>query len=434
MIRKLRRQFITITMLALLAVLVLIIGIAAVMNYRALVAEAEETIDMLSSSYRGDSGSPADGADASSASPGSGWRENNEGPGGFGRIGGRISEELPYRSRYFTVTLDREMQVRSIDLEHIVSVTEAEASEMALSVMQDSRDAGFSDAYRYRVFALAPSGYRVLFLDRSPELSTFARDLLTSILVALAGLLAVFLLVFLISGRVVQPLAESYEKQKMFITNAGHELKTPLAIINADADVLEMGLDGENEFLQDIRKQTGRMAALTDELVTLARMDEQKEEKPGTEQVDLSSLLSEAAESYRGIAASKGIHWSEDVAENVEVRGDGKTLARLCGILLDNAFKYTGEGGRIGLALAKSGRQAVLTVTNTCAEPVSREACAHLFERFYRTETSRGSGKSGFGLGLAIAEAIVRAHRGRISAVPEENGQALRMTVQLPLT
>ena len=108
-------------------------------------------------------------------------------------------------------------------------------------------------------------------------------------------------------------------------------------------------------------------------------------------------------------------------------------MARLFGILLDNAFKYTPEGGWIRVRLEETGRQAVLTVANSCEEPVTREECARLFERFYRTGASRDSAKGGFGLGLAIAEATVTAHKGRISATPEENGKALQITVQLPL-
>ena len=211
-----------------------------------------------------------------------------------------------------------------------------EAAALAQSVYASGRERGFSGEYRYRR-ASCDGEILLLFLNCERELSTFRGFLYASVGVSLAGTLAVFLLLLPLSGRIVRPIAERYAKQKRFITDAGHELKTPITIIRADAEVLQSELDGENEWLADIRKQTQRLAELTADLIYLSRMEEENAALQ-MQPLSLSELVDETAQSFQALARSKGKRFSASVAPGLGVNGDEKALAKLVSILLDVRF------------------------------------------------------------------------------------------------
>ena len=424
MINRLRKKFIVAAIVAVFLVLALLIGAINVFNYRSLVSDADATLQIL--------------ADNKGSFPRQMFREQNrpsgmqlppdEGGGGpaFGRRGG--IGELAYQSRFFTASFD-EGGLSSLNLESLVSLTEEEAAALAQSVYASGRERGFSGEYRYRR-ASCDGEILLLFLNCERELSTFRGFLYASIGVSLAGTLAVFLLLLPLSGRIVRPIAESYAKQKRFITDAGHELKTPITIIRADAEVLQSELDGENEWLADIRKQTQRLAELTADLIYLSRMEEENAALQ-MQPLSLSELVDETAQSFQALARSKGKRFSASVASGLRVSGDEKALAKLVSILLDNAMKYSPEGGTVELTLEQSGRSARLSVKNGTA-PMEKGNADRLFERFTREDRSRSSESGGFGLGLAIAKAVTEAHRGRIRA-ESEDGLSLTVTAELPL-
>lgn len=340
------------------------------------------------------------------------------------------SKEMPYESRYFTVTVNSAGDVLSVDTGKVAAVDMEQAVAYAEAALASGKTRGFADDYRYLV-SDTDGGRLVLFLDCGRSLTTWRSFLIASLCVAAGGLAAVFLLILAFSGRVVRPVAESYEKQKRFITDAGHEIKTPLAIIEADAEVLEMELDGESEWLQDIRAQTRRLADLTNDLVYLSRMEERQD---SAQLVDfpLSDVVEETAQSFRSRAMQKRQTFTERIEPMLTLRGDEKAVRQLTGILLDNAVKYAPEGGVIELTLARQGRGAALTVWNTTETAIPRESLDRLFDRFYRTDPSRSSATGGHGIGLSIARAIVNAHRGKISA-ESADGQSLRITAWFPL-
>ena len=221
---------------------------------------------------------------------------------------------------------------------------------------------------------------------------------------------------------------ESYEKQKRFITDAGHEIKTPITIIDADAEVLEMDLPG-NEWLQDIRFQTKRLASLTNDLIFLSRMDEEHTQLQ-TIDFPLSDLVSETAQSFQSLAKTQKKEFVTDIEPLLTMNGDEKSLRQLVSILLDNALKYSPENGSITLSLHKAGKMIHLTVTNT-VESLAKENLAYLFDRFYRTDQSRNSQTGGYGLGLSIAKAVVTAHKGKITATASDSS-SLTLDVLLP--
>ena len=424
MIRKLRKKFIAAAIVAVFLVLLILIGAINVINYRSLVSDADSTLQIL--------------VDNKGTFPRQMFREPdrpsdmqpppNEGDKGpfNGRRGG--NGELAYQSRFFTAWFSNGKFSR-VNLDNLASLTEEEAAALAESVYASGREKGFVDEYRYRR-TVCDGDTMLVFLNCQRELAAFRSFLYASIGISAAGILAVFLLLLVFSGRIVRPIAESYEKQKRFITDAGHELKTPITIIRADADVLESELGGENEWISDIRRQTNRLAELTSDLIYLSKMEEENAALQ-MQDFSFSELVDETAQSFQSLAVSKGKTFSASVAPDLQVNGDEKALAKLVSILLDNAMKYSPENGTVELQLDKSGKTARLIVRNSTPR-MEKGNADRLFERFTRDDRSRNSESGGFGLGLAIAKAVMEAHKGTIHA-ESEDGVSLTVTAELPI-
>ena len=407
MIKKLRIKFIALSMFSLLLVLFIIMGSINILNYQDIIKDADSVLSILKSN---------NGAFPKMEEP----RGKHDSPK-------PLSPETPYESRFFSVLMSREGVVISVDTGKIAAVDTATAMEYAESLWERQENQGFIGDYRY-TFQETDEGTRIIFLDCGRTLSTFRSFLFTSCGISLLGLLAVFTLLALLSGRIITPFSESYEKQKRFITDAGHELKTPLTIIDADADILSMEF-GENEWIQDIQNQTKRLTSLTNDLILLARMDE------GTKQVQkidfpFSDLASEMVQSFQALALQQNKTFSSRIQPMLSLCGDEKSLRQLLSILLDNALKYSDPEGAISLSLEKSGKSIRLTVFNT-VEKISPESLPHLFERFYRADPSRNSQTGGYGIGLSIAKAIVTSHKGKITA-SSPDGRSLQVVVVLP--
>lgn len=424
MIKKLRRKLIAACMLSLAIVLAVILGGVNLMSYQKVAADADTVLALLGEN---DGAFPKNRGGPAQPPQGERPPEENMGKRDFFDLPG-LSPETPYESRFFSVLLDGAGQVLQTDTDQIAAVDEEGAAVYARTVAGSGRDAGFWGDYRYLVLAQGENT-RVIFLDCGRSLSSFRATLLASLALSLLGLLAVLVLLLILSHRIVRPVAESYEKQKRFITDAGHELKTPMTIIGADADLLEMEC-GENQWLTDIRRQAQRLTGLTNELIYLSRMEE---EQPRLQCIEfpLSDVAEEMAASFQGPARSQDKELAVRIAPMVSCTGDEKAIRQLLSILLDNALKYSPAGGRLELRLERQGRGVQLTVTNTTARPVEREALSHLFDRFYRADQSRSSQTGGYGLGLSIARSIVQAHRGKIRA--ERSGEdTLSILVTLP--
>ncbi|MCD8249961.1 MAG: HAMP domain-containing histidine kinase [Lachnospiraceae bacterium] len=424
MIKKLRIKLVAASMLSLLIVLAVIMGIVGALNYREIVEDADSTLAILAANE----GSFPGAVEILPEKNGQDGKDGVSPPAGVPRGERQRSPELPYESRYFSVLFDSEGNVLSTDMKRIAAVDEDTAIAYANSILASGKERGFVNVYRY-VLITSDEGTRVIFLDCGRSLDTFRNFAVTGVGVAAAGLLAVLLLMIVLSGRIVKPFSESYEKQKRFITDAGHELKTPLTIINAATEILGMDF-GENEWLDDIRSQTGRLTDLTNSLILLSRMEEEQAQYQMIE-FPLSDVVEESAHSFRNLALTQEKTLSCEIQPMISFCGDENSIRRLVGILLDNAVKYCIERGEIRLTLEKQKNAVRLSVYNT-SESVSEEQIAHLFDRFYRTDSSRNSRTGGYGLGLSIAAAIVRVHKGRIQASTED-GQSLTIMVTLPM-
>ncbi len=427
MIRRLRKKLILAAVAAVFLVLLLLIGSINALNYRSLLREADATLEILAQNkgfFPRQMFRPPELPGEMPDAPPTGNRGDIPDMRPFG------SGELAYQSRYFTVWFDTEGSVTRSNTENIAFLTEEEAVQLAKNVCSKGSEKGFAGRFRY-CRTLSEGETMLIFLLCDRELGTFRTFLYASIGISLAGVLAAFLLLLLFSGRIVRPIAESYEKQKRFITDAGHELKTPITIIQADADVLESEMAEESEWIADIRRQTHRLTELTADLIFLSKMEE---DDPSIRMQDfsLSELVEETAHSFQAPALSQGKRFRSSVAPDVHMTGDDRAIAKLVSVLMDNAMKYSPTGGSVALTLERAGRNALLTVKNS-ALPMEKGNADHLFERFARGDSSRNSESGGFGLGLSIAKAVTEAHRGKIHA-ESEDGASLTVTAELPLS
>lgn len=222
-------------------------------------------------------------------------------------------------------------------------------------------------------------------------------------LISFLGFLIIFIVIWIVSGKLVQPVSEGYERQKQFIAAAGHEIKTPITIIDADADLLSMEIGDKNEWLMDIRRQTNRMTALTNDLLALSRMDAKRQQFTMID-FPISDVVGETVGSFQTLAQCSGYNIRAEIAPMLSCRGDENSIRQVVGILLDNAIKYSVRE-EILLKLEKRSNHILLSVINH-ANPVSDEQLRHFFDRFYRTEQSRNSQNGGYGLGLSIAKSV----------------------------
>lgn len=424
MIKKLRAKLILACMFSLAVVLLVILGGVNLMSYQKVVSDADTVLSLLAAN---------DGAFPKLRAP---QEEKDEGYfAPFGTPGGKpnlfnqriMSPETPYESRFFSVLLGEDGQAVETDTGQIAAVDAEQATDYAQKAAASGKTSGFLDDYRFLV-QNESGGIRVIFLDCGRSLSSFRTTLLASVSLAVLGLAAVLFLLLILSRRIVRPMAESYEKQRQFITDAGHELKTPMTIISADADLAEMEC-GENQWLTDIRRQAQRLTALTNDLIYLSRMEE---EQPKLQYIDfpISDVVEEMAQSFAAPARSQDKELQVQVQPMLSFKGDEKGIRQLASILLDNALKYSPPGGQLALRLEKQGRNLLLTVSNTCAQPMEQDKLPHLFDRFYRTDQSRNSQSGGYGLGLSIAKSIVSAHKGKIRA---ESHDGTQLSIQVTL-
>lgn len=324
---------------------------------------------------------------------------------------------------FFMVHTDGEGRVLDINIDQISSVNAEQASRYAGQITGSS---GKIDGYKYKVKPLG-TGRLIFFMDTSGQVGIFIMILSISSAIALICWLIILLFVVLFSRRAVRSILAGMEKQKQFITNAGHELKTPLAIIqsNNDASVL---LHGETKYSKNIRLQTKRLNVLMTNLLTLARLDE--EVKLPTETADISELICETLPAYEDAASEKQIVLSTEIQPHILMQVHEDTFLQMISILLDNAVKYTPEGGMIRFSLTGERGHVGIAEENTCEIPCNADP-ERLFERFYRGDSARTQSdtSSGYGIGLSAARAIAETFGGTLTAEYPEAGK-IRFTAR----
>jgi len=339
--------------------------------------------------------------------------------------------ELLNETRLFTATLDGAGRVSSVDVSRVSGITEEDAGSLAKEVSQDKSSGHLRDdgrVYIYKWDWIEDGGIFACFIDISSRLWMVYQLRDYSMIVAGIMMLLYFLLYSRYSKVIVEPYIKAQEQQKRFITNASHELKTPLTVISANTELLE-SINGENKWTRSTANQVQRMNSLISSLVTLSRVDEQGVGE--LVEVDFSAAAREEGENFRDVITSQGMSFSSEVADGIKVKANDMMLHQLVSILLDNAAKYCDEGGSVTLSLSSQGKNARLAVSNSYAAGENVDY-SRFFERFYRADESHSSGKSGFGIGLSIASQMTELFKGKINASHRDG--MISFTVELPLS
>ena len=467
MLKKLKRKFILVSMTAVFLVLLIIMGTINIINYANTKQSADQLLNILEDNegtfptsapeqMDGDntsSGNTVSMPDKSDPALNNGNSEisptanettpdmtpanddNNNAPakpqGDNPRHNG-ISPEAPFNTRYFTVTMTvsgDSAAVSDTDVSNIAAITSDTAESYAETLYSKNRKEGYYGNYRYRQITLSDGSIMYIFLDCERDLNSFHSFFYASILISLAGLLLIFILLMIFSKSAVRPIVESYDKQKRFITDASHEIKTPLAIIDANTDVIEMEA-GESQWTSSTKKQIERLTFLTEKLVLLSKMDE---EQPRIEMLslDLSDLLTDVITSFDAVCASREKEMTTSIEPGIQIKGNADTLRQAFTLLIDNAIKYSNVHGSIHVSCRKKGHSAVLVFENS-VEQITPGKHNELFERFYRPDSSRNTETGGFGIGLATVKAIAEAHKGKASA-KSEDAHSIEFVLTLPL-
>lgn len=340
------------------------------------------------------------------------YKQQQKNSQSFERYFNNYNEDSAYRTRFFRIFLDEDKKVTNVNMDHIAAVDEKKAVRMTKMAMLRRRKVGLVGSYRYRKEYKDGQVRSIIFLDCKENQSFY--HLAVTITITVSTLLTCLITVIfaIASKRAVRPFEINSNRQKQFITDASHELKTPLAIISANAEVLQYKGDG-NEWTQNIIDQTKHMGKLINQLLVLAKLDE-VQEKSEKQEADLKLLLEETTRPFEEVATQKKVTLKLHLEEGITIRVNREQIAQLVSILTENAAKYVNDGGKIVWRLTKTQHGAVLVVKNTTEKELPDTK--RMFDRFYRSDSSRSSKTGGQGIGLSIAKKIVDSHKGSITA------------------
>ncbi len=409
MLKKMRRRFILSAMAAFSAIMLILVAGINLANYYQTAASQDKMItDLLKYEQR------------AFEHPKMGPPPMKDMPGG--------GPEAEFTTRFFTVHCDDAENIEIISRDHISSVDDATARAYTQAVLLKKTKKGYYKEYRYQI-STEGSRTTILFLNVSGALHFMRSLFLVSSAIGIVSLLTVFILIVALSGYAIRPYAKNIERQKRFITDAGHELKTPLASIATSADIAAMEYEND-EWITNIQKQTIRLSRLVENLVALSRLDE---ETPFPEKAafSLSDTAWETAEPFAALAKAKGKKYQQNIEDHLVLCGDCSSIQQMISILLDNAVKYSDREGMIRFDLYRKRGKAFIEVFNTCCLPECFDP-DRLFDRFYRLDESRSSHTGGTGIGLSMAQAIAQAHSGRIE-IKCTDQKSILFKVVLPL-
>ena len=392
MTKTLKKRFVIFTMTAVTCLLLFIVAAINGLNWVTLERQSDMMLETL--------------VDANGAFQKMNFRQ----PPPFSRP---LDMDKMQASRFFIVRTDTIGNILDVNIDQISSIDEETAKSYARKVLQSDEISGQVDGYKFAVKEVEP--YRLMFFMKTAVQSeNFYMVLFVSCAIAALCWLILLIIVILLSGRVIRPVLEGIEKQKQFITNAGHEMKTPLAIIQSNNDTMAL-IHGENKYNTHIRNQTKRLNTLMTNLLTLSRLDE--EIPLPLETVNVSEMIDELLPAYIEEAQARNLHFHTQIEADIVMQTNQDSFRQMITILLDNAIKYTLDNSNIHLSLAKDGRHIQIITENTCDTSLEPDP-ERLFERFYRGDAARTQKKasSGYGIGLSAARAICENFGGNLTA------------------
>ena len=403
MFRKLKIRFILLASAAIVCILLTMIAVLNSVRFLQTNGEIQAVLNILSAN-NGDFPSVEETAE--------------------GLQNDRITIDTIFQYRYFSVVYNEDKTVYSSNLDNLSNLSKEQALSYANKVIKDSRSNGVfkvgSQFYSYQITQDSKTKrYLLVVLDSTNYLESRNDFFWLSIQLSFYSFIFFVLVVSGFSNFAIRPYIKNYENQKRFITNAGHELKTPLAIISANTELQEL-MTGENEWIESTKDQVKRLSNLINQMVVLARLEEQ----PDVTLVDVnfSEVVKKVAGNFRSVVEKAGKKYEIKLQEDIHVMATEDELYELVSILIDNACKYCDEDGQIFVTLtkAKRGKRARLTVANSYADGKNVDY-SRFFDRFYREDESHNQKQPGYGIGLSMAESLVRIFKGRIG-VSYKNG------------
>ncbi len=379
MIEKLQKRFIKIISISIFLTMVLLCSISLFANYNSLRNNEIDTLDTIVSNA---------------------YKMPKDRPG-----------EAYYTTRYFTLRFNSEGKLSQADLSNITKVNDEQVGDYIKIAQDNGEGYGFKNGYRFLVEKNGEDRYMVTFLDVEKDMSQFKTTTFYTLLSAFICCVLIILLSVAYSKKVVLPYIENDNRQKEFITNASHELKTPITTINASLRVLQSEI-GDNKWLNASIKQTNNLSVLVNELVVLNKLNEAKEIVK--EEFNLKKTIEETVNLFVALASNRNIHIETDCID-LNYYGNEENIQRLISLLLDNGIKYGDEATTINLRLFKENNYTIFSCANVCST-FKKDDLKYLFDRFYRGDKSHNKKTNGYGLGLAIGQAICQKHNGYLSA------------------
>ena len=398
-IQKLRHKFILITMFVFILVMTVMGACINLSNYYVSEKQIRKVLDYMIE-HEGQINRAKDKEEENSSR---------------GNYLDEFSPEFALSARYFTATFSKEGKLSDIRTTHVSEYTRENASNYAETAYKRDTKYGRIGNFYFRRGLISDDNTMIVFLNCTSQIRSYCRILNLTLLVCVAGVFIAFLLVFTFSNRVIQPEIENVRRQKQFITNASHELKTPLAVIRANTEIEEM-MNGESEWTQSTMRQVDRLDGLVQNLVMISRAAEQ-EDRSIMAEIDVSKNVEESVNAYRALAQQDKKELILRITPGIRMLADESKIRQLTTLLVDNAFKYCDEEGtiRITLDTLRKGKTVRLIVANTFAEGATVDYSRY-FERFYREDESHSVDRGGYGIGLSIAESICHQYGGSIQA------------------
>ena len=404
-----RRRLITVAMIAFMILLLIIIGALFVFSYLQMNNSAHSTIDLLLSS-KDDGRAPFDVS-------------------AFPEMPGLSFSQRMMPSSYYDITANRNGDILSSESRGFLDSADSDIQNYVQKIASGGKEEGSISHYRYGVKENADGTVHIVLMDITIQLQMLFSMLRNALIIGAALLVLLFVILLPVTSRAAAKLARNTETQKQFITDAGHELKTPVAVIRSNLDVMEL-LQGKSNWSGNIRYQVDRLEALVKQLLLMARIDE-KQSTGKTSVVDFSKELESEAGIYEETVLQKDLRLEKQIAGGLRTMGDQDSLKQLIHALLDNAVQYTPPQGSVRLKLEKNKHTLCLEITNS-VDVLPNVEPERLMDRFTRGDTARARKNGGTGIGLSTARSIVELHKGSITvSYPDEN--TFRVTVHLPL-
>lgn len=346
-----------------------------------------------------------------------------------GRKGGRGSVSMQYSGRFFEIIAETDGTV-ILNSKNAEALTESEAKELSLEIVSEGKETGYRDDYRYVVKTRDDGAKIISLLDCTEDSKSLSDLCIITIAVGLLGTLIAFFFILFISRKAIAPLVDSMEKQKRFVTDAGHELKTPLSVINTNMDILAMDL-GENEWIDGTKRQVDKLKKLVNNMVYLSKMDEQ-ETILSPVKFSISEAAFECVDLYRLVADAAGKRLEPSIEEGLYVTADENSIKQVLSILLDNAIKYAEGDHVINVTLRSDGNRVLFETENDWAKNIDSDKLDSVFNRFTRGDRSRSGadGKNGFGLGLSIAKSVSEKNHSSLDVCETKEGK-MKFTLKM---